>query len=134
MTYDQLIFLQTAAEAFFWVCVAFGAISFVIGMHNPAWLGLTKRRWVALRAAALWLLGTAVVSAAIFYTHSQPNGPHAFATYMDGLAAQKCYAGEKLPSCSELEKKCAEMPGTLYPACRILKGEDGGLQTIEVQR
>ncbi len=128
MSYDQLILLQNTAKVFFWLCIAAGSISFILGMYKPTWAGVSKRRWVVLRSIGILALGFVVVAGTIFYTHSQPNGPHAFNTYLESYAAKKCVERNDLTPCEDIVKKCAGMPGTIYPACEILRGGDGGIK------
>jgi len=123
MSYENLMRLQDGAQVVFAVCL-FGGLAFLLaGLIRPHWTGFSKRVWVILSTVGIWLLGLVVYGGAIGYTHSQPNGPHAFRSYMDGWTAQICLRDATRPGCEELKKKCAERDPT-HPACRILAGED----------
>ena len=117
MTYDTLILLQDAAKLFFSICVIGGLIYLAAGLFRPSWLGLSRRRWAVMRALGVWLLGFVVVAATLVYTHSHPNGPHSFRSYMKLAAAKDCAHGKQTEICEELKKQCATP--TIFPACQI---------------
>ncbi len=117
MTYDTLVLLQDAAKLFFSVAVIGGLIYLVAGLARPSWLGLTRRRWAVLHALGVWLLGFVVVAGTLVYTHSHPNGPHSFRSYMKLAAAKDCARGKRTEICEELRQQC-QTP-TIFPACKI---------------
>lgn len=123
MTYDNLVRLQNAAQIVFALSVFGGLALLIFGLIRTRWVGMTKRRWVVLSTIGIWILGALVYGGTIAFTHAQPNGPHAFESYMDGVTARICIKDPAHPSCAELKKKCAERDPT-HPSCRILAGED----------
>lgn len=123
MSYENLIRLQNTAEILATVCFVGGLAFLIAGLVRTHWVGFSRRRWVVLSALCIWLLGLITYGGVIGYTHSQPNGPHSFESYMDGMMAQDCVRDASHAGCAELAKKCAERDPT-HPACRILKGED----------
>ncbi len=123
MSYDDLILLQTSAQMVFAVCLFGGIAFFLTGLIRPRWVGFSKRLWVILSTFGIWLFGVMIYGGAIAYTHSQPNGPHAFESYMDGWTARLCIQDPTRENCAELKKKCVERDPT-HPSCRILAGED----------
>lgn len=123
MSYENLTRLQEAAQMVFAICLFGGVLFFLLGLIKPNWVGFAKRRWVVLTTLAVWLFGAVTYGGAIAYTHSQPNGPHAFQSYMDGFVAKICIQNPAHHSCPELKQKCATGDAT-HPSCRILAGED----------
>lgn len=122
MTYQNLALLQNGAQTVFALCL-FGGLAFLIlGMIRPRWVRFNKRRYVILSTIAVWFLGAAAYGGAIAYTHSQPNGPHAFNSYMDTIAARTCAQNPQHHSCPKLREKC-ETGDATHPSCRILAGE-----------
>lgn len=123
MSYQNLVLLQSYAQLVFTVCL-FGGIAFLLaGLIRPRWVGFAKRRWVVLSTVGIWFLGSAIYGGAIAYTHSQPNGPHAFESYMDDWIAKTCIKNPAHTGCAALKKKCIEVDPT-HPSCRILAGKD----------
>lgn len=123
VSYETLIQIQNAAKIFGAACL-FGGLAFLLaGLIRSRWVGFSKRIWVVLSTFGIWIVGFFVYAGTIFYTHSQPNGPHAFDSYMDALLAMQCVKGPMDQECADLQKKCAERDPT-HPACRILRGED----------
>lgn len=128
MTYEQLQWLQITADTLFNLCLLGGLIYLIIGLIRPSWVGMTKRRWIPLRALAIWLVGFLILAPITFYTHSHPMGLHSFNSYMASFAAKQCMAGAKadIPvaqdKCEELFKKCkkGEIEST-HPSCKIMK-------------
>ncbi len=123
MYYENLMRLQHAAEILSTACLFGGFLFLVLGLIRSRWVGLSNRIWVVVSTFGIWLLALVIYAGAIGYTHSQPNGPHAFESYMDGMTAQSCVRDPAHAGCAELKKKCAERDPT-HPACRILAGED----------
>ncbi|KUO54863.1 MAG: hypothetical protein APF80_00975 [Alphaproteobacteria bacterium BRH_c36] len=125
MTYDTLILIQTIAQGFFLLCVVLGTFNLIAGLIKPAWVRLTKRRWVVSRTFLVWLVGLIVVGGAIGYTHSHPQGPHAFNSYIKGYIAAECAAGTTTGSvtgvCEELKQQCAVR--TTFPPCETYHAE-----------
>jgi hypothetical protein len=123
MSFENLMRLQAAAQLISVACL-FGGLAYLFaGLIRPGWVGLSRRIWVPFCTLGIWLLGIVIYGGAIGYTHSQPNGPHSFESYMDGWTAQICVREPTRAGCAELKKKCAEGDPT-HPACRILAGED----------
>jgi hypothetical protein len=123
VSYENLIRLQTAAQIFANASLFAGLAFLFAGLIRARWVGLSKRVWVVLSTIGIWLLGFVVYAGTIAFTHSQPNGPHAFESYMDDMLAMQCVKGRADQACADLQKKCAERDPT-HPACRILGGED----------
>lgn len=123
MTYDNLMRVQTAGESLALLLAAAGLIFLVAGLIRPGRVRLKTRGWVVPITILFWLAAIAVYGGTIAFTHAQPNGPHAFESYMDGVAAMTCTKKPHHTSCAELKEKCAKRDPT-HPACRILAGED----------
>lgn len=123
MSYKNLVLLQDAAQFAFALSLLIGAIVLVVGLFRPKWLGMTKRRRAVLAALCTWFVGAALYAGAIGYTHSQPNGPHSFISYMDGMQAQTCIKDPQHSGCAALRAKCSTGDST-HPSCRILVGDD----------
>ncbi|MGE0628507.1 MAG: hypothetical protein AB7O43_11845 [Hyphomicrobiaceae bacterium] len=123
MSYQNLIRLQDTAQIVFLLCLIGGLIFVLVGLVRPRWVGYSKRLWVVFSTLGIWILGLVIFGGAVGYTHSQPNGPHAFQSYMDGMLAQQCIKTPDRSGCDALKKKCAEGDST-HPSCRILAGED----------
>jgi len=101
LTSDQLAMIQGLAALVFLICLAAGALYLIAGLIRPGWVWRTKRRWVVTTALAAWFLGLATYVGAIAFTHSHPNGPHAFNGYWERYVAQMCAEGRDLPVCRE---------------------------------
>ena len=123
MSYQNLALLQMGGQMIFAICLFGGIIFLLLGLIRPRWVRHSKRYWVILSTFGIWVLGTAAYGGAIAYTHSQPNGPHAFGSYMDGFVAKTCVEKPDHHSCPALREKCATGDAT-HPSCRILAGED----------
>jgi hypothetical protein len=98
---EQLGLIQGAAALLFLVCLGGGALYLLAGLIQPAWVLREKRRWVAVTALCVWLIGAAAQLGAIAFTHSHPNGPHAFKGYFDRYIAEECAKGADLPACRQ---------------------------------
>lgn len=123
MSYQNLVLLQDIAKTIAALCFLGGLGFLIAGLIRTRWVRLSKRIWVVLITLAVWTLGFAIFGGTIFYTHSQPNGPHSFTSYMDGMTAKMCITRPKLDICEELKQKCATGDDT-HPSCRIMAGED----------
>lgn len=122
MSYENLTRLQEGAQIIFALCL-FGGLAFLLlGLIRPAWVRFNKRRYVVLSTIGIWLFGTITYGGAIGYTHSQPNGPHAFNSYMDIVVARTCVRNPAHDTCPKLREKCQTGDAT-HPSCRILAGE-----------
>ena len=98
---EQLGLIQGAAALFFLLCLGGGALYLLAGLIQPTWVLREKRRWVALTALCIWLVGIAVQLGTIAFTHGHPNGPHAFKGYLDRYIGDECAKGVDLPACHE---------------------------------
>ena len=99
LTLAQLEFLQGLAALVFLVCLGAGTLYLVIGLIRPAWVRGSKRRWVAATTLTVWVFGLATYLGAIAFTHSHPNGPHAFKGYWDRYVDEMCAEGQDIPAC-----------------------------------
>ncbi len=123
MSYDNLIRLQMVAQLIFVICLFGGVLFALLGLVRTRMVGLTSRWRVVLVTLGIWLFGAVTWGGAIGYTHSQPNGPHAFGSYMDIAIAGQCVQNATASGCERLRAKCAAQDPT-HPSCRILAGED----------
>ncbi len=98
---DQLSLIQGTAALFFLLCLGGGTIYLLAGLVRPAWVRRHKRRWVAATTFGVWVLGFATYLGALAFTHSHPNGPHAFQGYWDHYIKELCAEGQDLPACRE---------------------------------
>ncbi len=98
---DQLTMIQGLAALLFLICLGGGAIYLIAGLIRPAWVRRTKRRWVATTTVVVWSLGLVTYIGAIVFTHSHPNGPHAFKGYWERYVAEMCAEGRDIPACRE---------------------------------
>jgi hypothetical protein len=101
LTLAQLEFLQGIAALIFLVCLGLGALYLIAGLIRPAWVRRSKRRWVVVTTLVVWVLGLATYLGAIAFTHSHPNGPHAFKGYWESYVDQMCAQGQDIPACRE---------------------------------
>jgi hypothetical protein len=105
---DQLMMIQGVAAL---VCLLFlggGTIYLLAGLIRPTWVRRTKRRWVVATTLALWLLGIGTYFGAVAFTHSHPNGPHAFKGYWERYIEELCAEGEDIPGCHEQAPAAAD--------------------------
>lgn len=103
LTYDQLVVIQEGSKAIAGALLIVAAIYLVLGLINPARFGLSKRRWVVVRAMGIVLSGVLLAAGALFFTHSHPNGPHSFTGYLEDFVKHECLAGKDLPACKDLK-------------------------------
>lgn len=123
MSYDNLMRLQDAGEIAASL-LALGAVAFLVaGLIRPPWVRLARRLWVAPIAVLLMLLALVLYAGVTVFTHSQPNGPHAFGAYMDAMTAEMCIRQPAHKDCDALRTKCERRDPT-HPPCRVLAGED----------
>ena len=123
MSYDNLMRLQNGAEILAPILLLGGLVFLIAGMIRPSWVRFSKRLWIVPLTLLIWIAAIAVYGGTIFFTHSQPNGPHSFFAYMDASTAMMCIKKPDLESCAKLKEKC-ELRDPTHPPCRILAGDD----------
>ena len=123
MSYDNLMLLQSVAEIAALLLFLGGLLVLALGLIRPGWIRLSRRIWAIPIAIVLWFVAIGVFGAMTAFTHSQPNGPHAFEAYMDALTAKMCVTQPEHQDCKDLRTKCERRDPT-HPPCRILAGED----------
>lgn len=97
----HLEIIRGAATAIFILSFIGGTLYLIAGMLRPAWVGRSQRRWVAAWTLSVWFLGFGIYVATLAFTHSHPNGPHAFNGYLERYVAERCARGDDLPACRE---------------------------------
>ncbi len=98
---DQLTMILGLAALVFLICLAGGALYLLAGLIRPGWVRRTKRRWVVSTALIVWVVGLVTYIGAIAFTHSHPNGPHAFKGYWERYVEDLCAEGQDIPACRE---------------------------------
>jgi hypothetical protein len=111
LTSEQLDMIQGLGALVFLVSLGAGALYLLLGLVQPAWVRRSKRRWVVATTFAVWFLGIAAYVGAVAFTHSHPNGPHAFKGYFERYLAEQCAQGQDLPACRKPDTGAGEGAG-----------------------
>lgn len=82
--------------------IAASTLFLLIGLIRPGWVGRSGRGGVVAWTIAGWFLAIGLAVGTIGYTHSHPNGPHAFEGYLKDYIADECAKGADLPGCKAL--------------------------------
>jgi hypothetical protein len=99
MTAEQLAQLQDFGGVLFLFCLAVAALHLILGLLRPGLVWRKGRGGVVLMSLGLGVLGFLTYAGIVAYTHSHPNGPHAFQGYLDDYVAEQCAKGADLPAC-----------------------------------
>lgn len=103
LTSDQLAFIQHLGFAIAGGIFIISGLYVLIGLITPSRFGLEKRLSVLARGIAMVAFAFALAGGVVFFTHSHPNGPHSFKTYINDYIRKECRAGKDLPGCKDLK-------------------------------
>lgn len=67
------------------IALLFALVYLVVGLVQPRWAGAARRTSVVLRSLGIVFLAGLAFVGVIGYTHSQPDGPHSFDSYMNSM-------------------------------------------------
>lgn len=103
LTSEQLAIIQHGGHAISGAILIVALIYLTIGIVTPERLGHQKRWPIVGRTVGMIGLAFVLAVGVIFFTHSHPNGPHAFKGYMQDYVKHECLAGKDLPACQDLK-------------------------------